>query len=393
VQAELGLLHRRAAVRLDEPLVNEARSREANLRFARGTGEHRLVTSDELDCLVHDLRGPVLAMEHELALFEREVDPVAQRSLRALRGNLEFLRRLLHDVTLTLRPQQREAVCVSLGTLVDAVIARLPQAAQARVHVDERTRASVHVDPTRIERVIANLVGNAVRYTDGVIVIRIERVNANARLTVIDAGAGLSADVAARVFDRGERSEHGGEGLGLHLARTIVESYGGRIAVETAPGEGARFYFELAAVAPSGQPGATRVTPATSSILCGASVLLVDDDLHQLRALAEILRGERISVVTATSGPECLIRVMAQRPEVVVLDLNVPGSDPVTLANSLAKVDAALPVILTTGLPSDHPAVVRTLAATHGWFLPKPFDPAALFLVLEHALMTPRRTR
>ena len=380
-------------MRLDEPLADESRSLEANVRFARGTGEHLLVTSDELDCLVHDLRGPVVAMEHELALFEREVHAAPQRSLRALRGNLEFLRRLLHDVTLTLRPHQREAVCVSLGALVDAVIGRLPQAAQARVHVDERTRANVRVDPTRIERVIANLVENALRYTDGVIVIRIERMNANARLTVIDAGAGLSAEVAARIFDRGERGALGGEGLGLHLARTIVESYGGRIAVETSPGEGARFYFELGAVAAFTQPTTSRGTHAVSSILCGASVLLVDDDLHQLRALAEILRTERISVVTATSGPECLIRVMAQRPEVVVLDLNVPGSDPVTLSNSLAKLDAALPVILTTGLPHDHPVVIRTLAATNGWFLPKPFDPAALFLVLEQALIAPRRTR
>ena len=363
------------------------------MRLARGTGEHRLVTGDELDGLVHDLRGPIVAMEHELALIERNAHPAAQRALRALHGNLEYLRRLLDDAALTTRPQQRAAISVSLATLVDAVVGRLPQAAHARVHVDERARADVCADPTRIERAITNLVENAVRYTDGVIVVRIERVHANARLTVIDAGPGIAADVAARVFERGERGEHGGDGLGLHVARTIVEAYGGRIGVESALGEGARFYFELPAVTASTEAHTALGAYAASSVLCGASVLLVDDDLHQLRALAEILRGERVSVVTATSGPECLIRVMAQRPEVVVLDLNVPGSDPVTLTRSLAKIDAALPVILTTGMPQDHPTVVRTLAATNGWFLPKPFDPSALFLVLEQALIAPRRAR
>ena len=374
-------------MRLEQHFPDEHRALEASGRLARGTGKHRTVVSvDELDGLVHDLRGPLLAIEHELALFERATEAGAQRSLRAVRGNLEFLKRLLLDVSVTTPP-----CSVSLSSLAEAVVARLPEAVQQRCHVEALARTDARVDPVRIERVLGNLVGNAVRYTDGAIVIRCERAGTMARVSVIDSGPGMSAELAARVFERGATGERGGEGLGLYLARTIVESYGGRIGVEI--GEGTRFYFEIPRVAPETVTRSRAKTIVASSILCGASVLLVDDDLCQLRALAEILRAEHVSVVTATSAPECLIRVMAQRPEVIVLDLHLPGSDAVTLTRNVSMIDSSVPFILTTGMPSDHPTVTRTLAATQGWFLPKPFDPGELFTVLEQALIAPRRTR
>jgi CheY-like chemotaxis protein len=370
----------------------EQQSLEASMRLARGTGEHSvLISGDELDCLVHDLRGPLLAMRHELALIDR-LDPAAQRSLRAVRGNLEYLERLLQDVTLTTRPDQRTSCSVALLSLVEAVVARLPAPARQRTHVEALARVDVNVDPVRIERVISNLLDNALRHADGAIVIRLERAAAIARVSVIDGGPGMSADVAAHVFERHVHGDCGGDGLGLYLARDIVESYGGRIHVETSPGEGARFYFELAAISPAEPRKRTRAIVA-SSILCGASVLLVDDDVTQLRALAEILRSEQVSVVTATSAPECLIRAAAQRPEVIVLDLSLPGGDAVALTRSLSALDASLPVILMTGLPSDHPSVTRTLEASNAWFLPKPFEPGELFIALEQALIAPRRTR
>ncbi len=380
-------------MRFDEELVLvEQESHEASMRLALGTGEHRVLSSgDELDCLVHDLRGPLLAMRHELALLDR-LDPAAQRSLRAIRGNLEYLERLLQDVTLTSRPEQRTSCSVSLSSLVESVVARLSESARKRTNVEELARAHVSVEPVRIERVIANLLDNALRHADGPIVIRIERVAAMGRVSVIDGGPGMSPEVAARVFERHVHGECGGDGLGLYLARDIVESYGGRIHLDTSPGVGSRFSFELAVVPPAA-PGKRGRAIMASSILCGASVLLVDDDVTQLRALAEILRAEHVSVVTATSAPECLIRVVAQRPEVVVLDLSVPGTDAVGLTKSLAAIDASLPVILTTGLPSDHPSVTRTLAASHAWFLPKPFEPGDLFVALEQALIAPRRNR
>jgi len=383
----------------DETSENQERALETAFRFARGTGEHPPLVlardaDDDIDCLVHDLRGPLAAIGHELELVERHVHPAAHRSIGAIRSNVSYLERLLQDLLATARPARSVERTTNLTALVEEIVSRLPEPHQERVYIDARARVAVMADPTRIERVIANLLDNAIKYTEGTIVIRTERVDEVARVSVTDTGAGMTPELAARVFDRHVRSDGGGAGLGLYLARKIIESYGGRIGVDTRSGKGSRFYFELgtATKPASVARDADSHALAVSSILCGASVLLVDDDVRQLRALAEILRSEHVTVVTATSAPECLIRVAAQRPEVIVLDLNVRGTDVLSLWRSLSMIEPRKPIILTTGLPPDHPVVVRALEVTNAWFLAKPFKVSELFVVLEQALITPRRS-
>lgn len=360
------------------------------VRLARGTGDFAPLSSGEdLSGLVHDLRSPIATIGHELALLERLVSPVGTRSFAAIRANLQYLERLLAEVV-----TPPAATSTPLAPLVEGVIARLPKAQSRRIALDVRAQALVIVDRTRIERVIANLLDNALKYTCATlpIVVKIEQSESTARVSVIDHGSGMTPSVAARIFDRhvSYGSEHG-TGLGLSVAREIIEAHGGRIGVATGPGRGSCFHFELdgAIEVPATSDGKRR--RGTSSVLCGASVLLVDDNAAQLYALAELLRGELVAVATATSAPECLIRAQTQRPEVIVLDVHLDGTDVSVLARNLLAIDARMPIIVSTGLPRNHAAVQRALDATNGVLLPKPFELDQLCVLLERALVGTRR--
>ena len=360
------------------------------VRLARGTGDFpQLPASDDLSGLVHDLRSPLATIGHELALLERNASPTSARSFAAIRANLHYLERLIAEVATPVA-----ATSTPLAAIVEGVIARLPKAQFQRVELDVRAQSLVIVDRTGIERVVANLLDNALKYTCATlpILVRIEQVDHTARVSVIDQGHGMTASVAARIFDRhvSYGSDHG-TGLGLSVAREIIEAHGGRIGVATAPGRGSCFHFELEGAIDVPPTSAGKRLRGTSSVLCGASVLLVDDNAAQLYALAELLRGELVAVATATSAPECLIRAQTQRPEVIVLDVHLDGTDVSVLARNLLAIDARMPIIVSTGLPRNHAAVQRALDATNGVFLPKPFELDQLCVLLERALVGTRR--
>jgi signal transduction histidine kinase len=106
----------------------------------------------------------------------------------------------------------------------------------------------VLADPDRLDRILANLVGNALKYSHGAVVVRAEHADGEVRIAVADQGAGVAADDLPRIFQRyyrGQRHEGEGLGLGLFIVRKLVEAHGGRIWAENRPGEGATFTFTL----------------------------------------------------------------------------------------------------------------------------------------------------
>lgn len=215
---------------------------------------------DEVAEIVHDLKSPLSTIALEAYLLDDKIargDPSDMRGMLArITYNVEFLDRMVHDLLdlcslgagrLELRRKPTE-----LRMLLAQVIARVvPSRDRERVVLQADEPLTASVDELRIQRVVANLVQNALKYAprSSGIFVRLAAVNGGIRISVSDAGPGIKPAEIGHIFDRFRRAssagDHEGSGLGLHVSKRIVEAHGGRIAVTSVPGGGSRFFFEL----------------------------------------------------------------------------------------------------------------------------------------------------
>jgi signal transduction histidine kinase len=227
----------------------------------------------------HDLRAPIASMQAMLEAIEDGL-ATSEDYLPTLREQVRVLSILVDDLfelaridagALTLELEQTE-----LHPLVDSALSLLQPEAAARgvaLTADGDRSASAHVAPDKIERVLYNLITNAVRHTpfDGSVAVHVERRERDVLLRVEDTGRGLPDDAPTRMFDRfwrADRARSGsGAGLGLAIARGLVEAHGGDIWAENRPGGGACVSFTLPAAAPAdrGLVSATVQEPVTDA--------------------------------------------------------------------------------------------------------------------------------
>jgi CheY-like chemotaxis protein len=204
----------------------------------------------------------------------------------------------------------------------------------------------LEADPARLNQVITNLLTNAARYSndEGQIWIRAECSGAALSIQVRDAGIGIPADMLDRVFNlftqldssRGSAAQ-GGLGIGLTLARSLVELHGGTItAASPGPGQGSEFTVRLPLPAQrsAGQP---QTAPPPSAPQRPLRVLVVDDNQDGADSLACLLRLHGHEVRTARDGPSALAAAQADAPEVVLLDIGLPGMDGYEVARGLRQ--------------------------------------------------------
>ncbi|MBA3822018.1 MAG: sensor histidine kinase, partial [Deltaproteobacteria bacterium] len=203
----------------------------------------------------------IILLEAELARARISPDeqPALARSLDRIAENAAYIDRLIGDLLdagaaqagqLELRLQR-----VELARLISETVERAVSSVdRGRIRVRVGGPVMVHGDPTRLERVIANLLSNAFKYSPrtGCVTIQLEVEHDRAKVSVIDTGLGMTPEQTRNVFARYQRNESArdrdGYGLGLYISRQIIVAHGGRIGVASAPGKGSRFFFELPAV-------------------------------------------------------------------------------------------------------------------------------------------------
>ena len=226
--------------------------------LVRSEAVHRDLSHAEVAQIVHDLKGPLATIDLELEMLAD--GGVATASIDRITRNVAFLDRMVMDLLdrctldagrLVLRRIPTD-VRASLECVIDRIV---PTRDRGRVFLFARARTIVDIDDLRIERVVANLLDNALRYApaSSEIVIALERNARSIRISVSDAGHGIAAADLASVFDeyspRSPSSSRKGTGIGLFLSKQIIEAHGGTIGVESSPGAGTRFYFDLPAIA------------------------------------------------------------------------------------------------------------------------------------------------
>lgn len=209
----------------------------------------------------HEIKTPltsIRSLAETLTAGALEDAPAARRFVQLIGEDAERLSRLIDDLLALSRieSQAPPTVPVDVRPLAESVLESLRPALEKRrlaVTLDIAPAARVRADPDRVRQVLWNLIDNAIKYNrdDGSLAISASPEGARLRITVADTGAGIPPGDLERIFERFFRVDKarsrdlGGTGLGLSIVKHVVESYGGRIEVESRPGEGSRFAFTL----------------------------------------------------------------------------------------------------------------------------------------------------
>jgi two-component system, NtrC family, sensor histidine kinase KinB len=359
-----------------------------------------------LGYISHDLKNPLSVISLQARLLARKL---AERKLSDERRAVEVIaqsaafidrmvRELLEMSYLESERLELHPVATELAGFLKEVLERTVSTSdRRRVRLEIRAAATAWIDVTRIERVVVNFVQNAFKYTapDSPILVRLEARGDMAVVSVIDEGAGLTAEESSFVFDKYRRAHNAGTrdglGLGLYISRKLVEAHGGRIGVDSNPGKGSTFFFQvpLAAHEPREATITMALEPTVAGFgnrLHGVRVLLVDDEVNAVSALGELLRDEGLEVSTATNGAQALVLSGANRPDLVVLDVEMPHMSGISLLRLLRERFPDIPAIFMTGYLAHHEGVAEARKATGAAYIGKPVNVDELLRVLARVL-------
>jgi PAS domain S-box-containing protein len=332
---------------VSERVTSEAELRRqiAELDKARRIAEDALRVKDEfLATLSHELRTPLNAvMGWTRILQEGGVDPqTTKQALTVIDRNVDAQARLIDDL-LDISRIAAGKLRLELGPVnllqcvTDAIDAVMPAANGKQLTIERRlcdAAIILNADGGRLQQVIWNLLANAVKFTPrgGTIIVAVERHDRAARVSVVDTGKGISPDFLPHVFDRFAQASssttrvEGGLGLGLALARQLIEMHGGEIdAHSEGVGQGATFTLTLPLTPPVAEApirGRAEMPPLT-----GLRILLVDDAEDWARLIAHALSERGAEVTVAGTAEDALAAAGQNLPDVLVADIGLPGED------------------------------------------------------------------
>jgi len=372
----------------------------------RKTQERELLEADRrkdefLATLAHELRNPLAPIRQAAAIARSETATEAQRrwSHNVIERQVLHMSLLLDDLldvsrithgTLQLRKQQ-----IDLQSVVGAAVETARPLIDERHHrlsVEVAEDLLVHGDPLRLAQVLSNLLTNAAKYTNprGSIAIVARREQGNLQISVADSGIGIASEDLSKVFGMFAQlrsaQDHaaGGLGIGLALAKGIVELHGGRIEASSAgPGQGSRFTVHLPVGAPLPAAAPSPHTQLNGSAASHKRILVADDNRDAAESLAIILRLEGHEVELAHDGPAALRAFEVTRPDVALLDIGMPLSSGYEVAQQIRAVPGGKDVLLIaiTGWAQDSDKA-RSLEAGFDHHLTKPIEPQSLIELL-----------
>ncbi len=369
-----------------------------------------------LATLAHELRNPLAPIKYALEMMRRARDPsVVAQAQAVIDRQVTQMARLIDDlldlsrINRGLIQLQKEPVAV--GALVQQALELARPALEAaghqlQVEVPERD-LFIHADPTRMVQALANLLGNAAKYTPdgGHIRIAARQAGDEVVLEVADDGIGIPPELQGQLFQMFTQLHHstararGGLGIGLSLVKTLVQMHSGEVAVSSAGTDaGSTFTIRLpallAAPAPEPLPNANANVEAEAGAGAALRVLVVEDNTDGREMLVTLLDTLGYSVDSAEDGPQALEAAARFDPQLVLLDLGLPFMDGFEVCRRLradrAHADTFIVALTGWGAEQDRQ---RTAAAGFDAHLTKPVEPQLLReTVARYAAQWPRRT-
>lgn len=387
--------------------ISRRKETETNLRESEARLKDADRRKDEfLAMLAHELRNPLAPIRNAaefLWLISNQPERVRETSeiiVRQARHMAEIVDDLLDVSRVTRGLVSLQSEIVDLRQIVTSAIEQCVPLIDARRHrlgIDLPDRpAFVHGDRVRLIQIFSNLINNAAKYTAAGGSVRISVVDAadQIEINIVDSGEGIDAALLPRVFDlfaQGQRSpdrSQGGLGVGLSLAKTLVQLHGGTIGASSqGSGQGSCFTVKLprSPVVPDSVSNGAAAAPMTASSR-SLRLLVVDDNVDAAECLANILELDGHSVLRAHDARGAMAFAQTAQLDAMMLDIGLPVIDGYELARKLRALPevngTTLIAVSGYGQPEDR---ARAADAGFDHYLVKPVDLAALRILLNRA--------
>jgi two-component system CheB/CheR fusion protein len=373
---------------LTDRSMSNAQLRERAERLAQADRRK----NEFLAMLGHELRNPLAALCSAGDLLASESVDLAQKVWaagviqRQGRAMTQLVNEMLDLTRITNGSIELHRQAVTLKAVVQSALEVCRPIVDERHHTLSVSLPNdpvlLYVDPTRVSQVIENIVINAARYTEpgGNISLTAKRTGHRLSLRIKDNGRGIPPSMLGTLFDMFVQGPvphgqlHNGLGVGLSVVRRLVELHGGAVEAVSDGKTGSEFIVDL----PLGMipPGAEQDgTPQVPVKALPGRILIIDDNADASEALSMLLAGEGHVVATRLDGPQGLEAAMTFRPDVVLLDIGLPGMDGYEVAKKLrghaATRDAMLIAVTGYGQPGDQ---LRSAEAGFDHHVVKPVD-------------------
>jgi PAS domain S-box-containing protein len=375
-------------------------AQEAALADARAAAEAAAAAKAEfLANMSHEIRTPLTSVIGFSGLLQErgELTPEAHRFADRINAAGKALLAVVNDILdfskleageVEVKPQPTHAAELAR----EALSLFQPQAdgkgLALTLDLVEASDTPVMVDPQALRQVLLNLLGNAVKFTEaGAVTLRLVSHSDSLAFAVIDTGAGMSAEQRAKLFQRFSQVDssstrrHGGTGLGLAICKGLVQAMGGEIGVDSAPGEGSTFHFQIPA--PSAA-GLALTGDAGGFDIEGVRVLVVDDNPTNRELARAMLEGLGAEVHDATDGLNGVEAAQLLPYDVILMDMRMPGLDgPAATARIRREPGPNRDVPILAFSAGDPDAAVPP---GFDGAISKPITPAALLTAISGAL-------
>lgn len=358
------------------------------------------VKSRFLSNMSHELRTPLNAIIGTTNLLHQEYHLNSQRQmLDVLKHSSEHMLTLVNDILdyskLEADKMDLKKEPFNLPSFLERVISVFENPARQKCLELKADVASIYgidiiSDELRLQQVLNNLLSNAIKFTDegevklAVKVLMRRSNNVTLRFSVSDTGIGIPKDKQPRIFDKFYQADlettrkYGGSGLGLAISHYIVQKMGGDLIVESEPGKGSTFSFTVTLPLQTERQSYIEEVPVyRNDDLTGVNVLVAEDNPINMMVVKRFLAKWNANIIEAVNGVEAVSLYAEHRPDILLVDLEMPELDGAGVVAHIRKTEKEIPIIAFTAAVYDH---MQADLIDKGFndFIPKPFRPEDL---------------